>query len=91
MKHSNVLQLQLDPDLQQAAEGVLGEGETLSNLLESALRAEIRRRSNRRDFLARGLAAGAAARRNGRYVDAKEVLCQLEEMLKKASPDEGTL
>lgn len=91
MKHSNILQLQLDLDLQRAAEGVLGEGETLSNLLESALRAEVKRRSTRRDFLARGLAAGASARRSGRYVDAKEVLCQLEDILKKTSPGKDPL
>jgi predicted transcriptional regulator len=91
MKSSNVLQLHLDPDLKHIAESALREGETLPILLEVALRMEIDRRLSRRDFLARGLAAGERARRSGRYIDAKDVLLELEDALKKASTDDHHL
>jgi hypothetical protein len=54
--HEHLLpSLRVDPDLRQAAENVLNEGESLSSLTESSLRSCVTRRQLQRDLLPEGL------------------------------------
>lgn len=78
MKTATLPSLRVAPELREAAEEVLREGETLSGFLESALRAQIEQRRMQDQFLARGLASRDRARRTGRYIPAETVLAELE-------------
>ena len=84
MKTATLPSLRVAPELREAAEDVLREGETLSAFLESALRAQIEQRRMQEQFLARGLASRDRARETGRYVPAETVLAELEAKLQKA-------
>ncbi len=84
MKTATIPSLRVDPELRAAAEAVLEEGETLSNFVEQSIRDGIERRQLQREFVARGLKAGAAARRSQDYVPSSRVLARLEGMLEKA-------
>jgi len=77
--------LRVDPELREAAESVLEEGETLSGLIERSVREAIERRRMRAEFIARGLASRDEALRTGCYVSAGAVHLELGEMLAKAS------
>jgi predicted transcriptional regulator len=73
--------IRIDPALQQAAEAVLSEDESLSQFIETAVRQSIAYRQLRSEFLARGLASRDEARRKGRYFDAQEVLAGMDGIL----------
>jgi predicted transcriptional regulator len=74
--------IRIDPALQQAAEAVLSEDESLSQFIETAVRQSIAYRQLRSEFLARGLASRDEARRTtGRYFDAQEVLAGMDGIL----------
>lgn len=84
MKTATLPSLRVAPELREAAENVLHEGETLSAFLESALRAQIEQRRMQDEFVARGLASRDHARQTGRYIAAADVLGRLEAQLEKA-------
>lgn len=84
MKSATIPSLRVEPELRQAAESVLREGETLSSFMEEALRAGIQSRKIQREFIARGLAARAEARRTGEYYSAEDVFNELSGMLTQA-------
>lgn len=89
MKTATIPSLRVAPELREAAEDVLREGETLSGFVESALRAQIDQRRMQEQFLARGLASRDRARETGRYVSADTVLAELDTKLdrvKKKKP-----
>lgn len=76
--------LRVDPQLRHDAETVLEEGESLSQLIESAVRDEVALRRHQAEFLARGLAARDRARGTGRYVSSDTMLDQLQSRLQTA-------
>ena len=84
MKTATLPSLRVSPELREAAENVLHEGETLSAFLETALRAQIDQRRMQEQFLARGLASRDRARKTGGYVPAETVLGELAAELDKA-------
>jgi hypothetical protein len=84
MKTATLPSLRVDPALREAAEGVLQEGETLSALIEAAVRETVERRRTRAEFIARGLASRDDARRTGVYFAAESVHDELRTMLAKA-------
>jgi predicted transcriptional regulator len=90
MKTASLPSLRVDPDLRQAAESVLNEGESLSSLMESSLRSSVIRRQLQRDFVARGLASRDEARGNGEYYAAADVHAELEAMLAATKKRKGT-
>lgn len=81
MKTASIPSLRVDPELRQAAESVLQEGETLSSFVEKSLRAKIEHRKMQKEFMARGLASRAEAQRTGEYYGADEVLRELDDLL----------
>ena len=84
MKTATFPSLRTTPELRQAAEQTLQEGETLSSFVEQAIRESIARRQHQRDFIARGLRSRDDARQSGKYVSADAVIGRLEQMLASA-------
>jgi predicted transcriptional regulator len=85
MKNASIPSLRVAPELRQAVESVLEEGETLSSFMEQSLRLNIERRRVRTEFVARGLASREEARRTGEYIPAEDVLLELDDMLARAA------
>lgn len=85
MKSASIPSLRVDPELRQAAEAVLREGESLSSFMEQSLRDQVTRRQLQHAFVARGLASREEARRTGEYFDAASVHAELRSMLTKSS------
>ena len=85
MKSATLPSLRVDPQLRDAAESVLLEGETLSSLIETSVRETIERRRARSEFIARGLMSRDDAKRTGIYHSANKVHAELKRMLAKAS------
>jgi hypothetical protein len=72
MKSATFPSIRVEPELRDAAESILGEGETLSGFVEQAIREGIERRRNQSEFI---------AQRSGDYLPASEVLEKLERRL----------
>jgi predicted transcriptional regulator len=89
MKTASLPSLRVDPELRQAAESVLNDGESLSSFMEESLRASITRRQMQREFVARGLASREEAQRTGVYFSSEKVLADLEQMLRQVEAKEG--
>jgi hypothetical protein len=81
MKSATFPSLRVEPELREAAESVLREGETLTSLIETAMRETIHRRRAQAAFLACGLQASEDARRTGVYHDAAAVHAELQRRL----------
>jgi len=84
MKTATFPAVRVNPELRQAAEEILQEGETLSSFVEQSIRENIERRQFQHAFITRGLRSRDKARQTGRYVSADAVIGQLEEMLASA-------
>jgi hypothetical protein len=81
MKTASFPSVRVDPQLRDAAERVLREGETLTSLLETSVRETIQRRQAQDEFVARGLRARDSARNSGTYHAASEVHAELRHRL----------
>lgn len=84
MKTATLPPLRVEPELREAAEAVLHEGETLSSFMEQTLRDEVKRRRLQAEFIARGLASREEARRTGVYYTVDEVMDSLKRTLDDA-------
>lgn len=84
MKTATIPSVRVDPEFRAEVEQVLGEGESLSQFVEAAVRACVSQRKNQAEFVARGMKALASARRSGEYVDAGEVMQRLRTKLTTA-------
>jgi predicted transcriptional regulator len=78
MKTASIPSLRVAPELRQAAESVLREGETLSGFVEASIRDQIRIRESQAEFIARGLRSRAQAQQTGEYFEVEEVLQELD-------------
>jgi predicted transcriptional regulator len=84
MKTTNLPPLRVSPELRRQAEAVLEQGETLSGFVLDAVTRSIEYRNARQEFIARGLASAAKAKKTGRYIPADRVIGKLERKLAKA-------
>jgi len=84
MKTKTLPPLRVSPELRAQAEAVLAEGETLSGFVLDAVTRSIEQRKMQQEFIARGLASAAAARKSGKYVPAERVLGKLARRLAAA-------
>jgi len=84
MKTTTIPPLRVSPELRKQAEAVLGQGETLSDFVLEALNRNIEYRKARQEFVARGMASAARARKTGKYVSANRVIEKLSRKLLKA-------
>jgi hypothetical protein len=81
MKSATLPSLRVEPELREAAQSVLREGETLTSLIETAMRETIQRRRAQDEFLARGLRSKQDAQRTGAYYPASKVHAELQRRL----------
>jgi predicted transcriptional regulator len=84
MKTTTIPPLRVSPELRRQAEAVLADGETLSGFVLDALTRSIEYRKARQEFIARGLASAAEAKKSGKYVSADRVIVKLARKLAKA-------
>lgn len=84
MKTATLPSLRVDPELREAAESVLQEGETLSGFIEASVRETVERRRTRAEFLARGLASRGESKESDLYFAAGAVHDELSRMLSAA-------
>jgi len=84
MKTATLPSLRVEPELREAAESVLLDGETLSGFIEASVRETIERRRARAEFIARGMVSRDEAKRTGIYFGADLVHAELGQMLDKA-------
>ncbi len=84
MKTATIPPLRVAPELRRNAEDVLRPGETLSAFVAESIRRHVAARQAQAAFLARGLAAAAAARESGDYAAAADVLDELGRRLERA-------
>ena len=81
MKTSTLPPLRVSPELRADAEAVLAPGESLSSFVHDAVTRTIEYRKVQREFVERGLASAAKARRTGRDVSSAAALKTLRRQL----------
>lgn len=81
MKSAIIPSLRVEPELRQAAENILHEGETLSSFMTESLRTAIQYRKVQQEFIARGLLSKDEAQKTGEYFSAEDVFDELNSML----------
>lgn len=81
MKTSTLPPLRVSPELRADAEAVLAPGESLSSFVHDAVTRTIEYRKAQQEFVERGLASAAKARRTGRYVSSDTALRTLRRQL----------
>lgn len=81
MKSATFPSLRVEPELREAAESVLRDGESLSSLIETSVREAIQRRRVQGEFMARGLRSREDAQRSGIHHSAESVHSELQRRL----------
>ena len=81
MKTSTFPSLRVEPELREAAESVLRDGESLTGLIETSVREAIQRRRTQQEFIARGLLSRDEADRTGIDHTAESVHAELQRRL----------
>lgn len=84
MKTATIPAVRVDPELRAEVESLLGEGETVSQFVETSVRAAVERRRAQAEFIARGLRSRNDARRTGAFVDADVAVDSLQRKLDAA-------
>lgn len=84
MKTASIPSVRVEPELRAEVEAMLGEGETLSEFVETSIREKVERRRVHEEFIARGLRSRDQARLTGDYVDADVVVAKLQRKLDAA-------
>jgi predicted transcriptional regulator len=78
MKTATIPSLRVEPELREAAESVLRNGESLSAFVEQAIRDNITHRQMQAEFIARGVASLEQARRDNEYYSPEQLLQELD-------------
>ena len=84
MKTATLPPIRVAPDFRLALEGVLEQGESLSQFVENAVRTTVAKRKNQAEFIKRGIAAIEATQREGGGIPAAVVVAKLEAKLAAA-------
>lgn len=84
MKTATLPPVRVAPDFRVELEGVLEQGETLSQFVESAVRSVVEKRKHQAEFVRRGMAAIQDTQRAGAGIPAERVIDKLEAKLKAA-------
>ena len=84
MKTATLPPVRVAPDFRQELEGVLEEGETLSQFVESAVRSVVEKRKHQAEFVRRGIKAIQDTQSAGTGIPAEQVVARLEARLKSA-------
>ena len=78
MKSATLPPVRIEPDFRDEVEQALQPGETLTSLVEAAVRAEVTRRKEQSEFMRRGLVAIARSEAAGDWIAAEDVIAKLE-------------
>ena len=81
MKSAQLPPVRVEVSVRREIESALRAGESLSEFVETAALEAARRRKAQEEFLARGRASLAKARRTGEFYDAKQVRAAMQERL----------
>ena len=84
MKTATLPPVRVAPGFREELEGVLAEGETLSQFVESAVRSVVEKRKHQAEFVRRGIAAIQETQRTGSGIPAEQVVARLEAKLNAA-------
>lgn len=84
MKTATLPPIRVAPDFRIELEGVLEQGESLSQFVESAVRTTVAKRKHQAEFIRRGMAAIEATKRDGSGISAEAVIAKLEAKLSAA-------
>ena len=84
MKTATLPPIRVAPDFRVELEGVLEQGESLSQFIENAVRSTVAKRKNQAEFIRRGMAAIDATQRDGSGIPAELVIAKLEAKLAAA-------
>jgi Arc/MetJ-type ribon-helix-helix transcriptional regulator len=84
MKTATIPSVRVEPEFRETLEGLLEEGESLSQFVESALRASAARRQAQSEFVRRGLASITQTQLAGNGIPAEAVIDKLEAKLAAA-------
>lgn len=84
MKTATLPPIRVAPDFRAELEGVLEQGESLSQFVENAVRTTVAKRKNQAEFIRRGIAAIQATKRDGNGLPADVVIAKLEAKLAAA-------
>lgn len=84
MKTATLPPIRVEPGFRTELEGVLEQGESLSEFVESAVRATVQRRKTQAEFVRRGIAAIQETQRDGSGIPAETVLAKLQSRLDAA-------
>lgn len=81
MKTAQLPPVRVDPEIRAEIESALHQGESLSQFVETAVLQAARRRKAQQEFLARGRASLAKAKKSGKLTPLPEALDQMQASL----------
>lgn len=84
MKTATLPPIRVEPSFRTELEGVLEQGESLSEFVEKAVRSTVQMRRNQAEFVRRGIAAIEVTKRAGGGIPAEVVIAKLEAKLAEA-------
>ncbi len=84
MKSAIIPPVRIEPALRQEMELSLESNESLTNLVETAVRNEVKRRQAQTEFMRRGLASIQRTVETGEGIPAESVIAKLEAKLAAA-------
>ena len=84
MKTATLPPIRVAPEFRLELEGVLEQGESLSQFVENAVRTTVAKRKNQAEFVRRGIAAIEATKCDGSGIPAAVVIAKLEARLARA-------
>ena len=90
MKTATIPPIRVAPEFRIEVEGVLEQGETLSEFVENAVRQTVLKRKNQAEFLRRGITAIEETKRAGGGIPAETVVAKLEAKLAVARRTQST-
>lgn len=84
MKTATLPPIRVAPEFRLELEGVLEQGESLSQFVENAVRTTMAKRKNQAEFIRRGISAIEETQRYGGGIPAAVVIAKLEARLATA-------
>jgi hypothetical protein len=84
MKTANIPSIRVAPEFRLEVEGVLEQGESLSEFVENAVRQTVLKRKHQAEFLCRGIASIEETKRAGGGIAAEAAITKLEAKLASA-------
>jgi hypothetical protein len=87
MKSAQLPPVRVEASVREEIESALRAGESLSEFVETAALEAARRRKAQEEFLARGRASLARAKRTGEFYDAGQALAAMHERLVRISEE----